>query len=41
MKSKSILLRDFTWSKPEKNLANQVTEIQFTFETVKESDIPK
>lgn len=41
MKSKSILLRDFTWSKPEKNFANQVTESQFTFETAKESDIPK
>lgn len=36
LKRKSILLRDFTWSKPEENLPNQVTESQFTFETAKE-----
>ena len=37
LKSKSILLRDFVWSKPdEENLPKQVTESQFTFKAVKE-----
>ena len=40
LKSKSIALRDFVWSKPAKeNLPSQVTESQFTFKDVKESDI--
>ena len=40
LKSKSIVLRDFVWSKPaEENLPNQVTESQFTFKVVKESEI--
>ena len=39
LKSKSILLCDFTRSKPEENRPNQVTESQFFFETAKESDI--
>ena len=40
LKSKSIILRDFVWSKPAKeNLPSQVTESQFTFKAVKESDI--
>ena len=37
LKSKSILLRDFVWSKPsEDNLPNQVAESQFTFKAVKQ-----
>ena len=40
LKSKSIALRDFVWSKPAKeNLPSQVTESQFTFKDMKESDI--
>lgn len=40
LKSKSIVLHDFVWSKPAKeNLPSQVTESQFTFKAVKESDI--
>ena len=40
MKSKSIVFREFVWSKPaEENLPNQVTEGQFTFKAVKESEI--
>ena len=40
LKSKSIALRDFVWSRPAKeNLPSQVTESQFTFKDVKESDI--
>ena len=40
LKSKSIVLRDFVWSKPaEENLPSKVTESQFTFKAVKESDI--
>ena len=36
------MLRDFVWSKPvEKHLPNQVTENQFTFNAVKESEILK
>ena len=42
LKSKSILLRDFVWRNPaEENLPNQVTESQFTFKAVKESEILK
>ena len=42
LKSKSILLRDFVWSKPaEENLPNQVAESQFTFKAVKELEILK
>ena len=42
LKGKSILPRDFVWSKPaEENLPNQVTESQFTFKPVKESEILK
>ena len=43
LKRKSILLRDFfVWSKPvEEHLPNQVTEKQFTFNAVKESEILK
>ena len=42
LKRKSILLRDFVWSKPvEEHLLNQVTENQFTFNAVKESEILK
>ena len=42
LKRKSILLRDFVWSKPvEEHLPNQVTENQFTFNAVKESEILK
>ena len=42
LKSRSILLREFTWSKPsEGNLPNQVTESQCTFQTAKESYILK
>ena len=42
LKSKSILLRDFVWSKPdEENLLKQVTESQFTFKAVKELEILK
>ena len=42
LKSKSILLRDFAWSKPaEENLPNQVTESQFSFKAVKELEIFK
>ena len=40
LKSKSIVLCDFVCSKPtEENLPSQVTESQFTFKAVKESDI--
>ena len=40
LKSKSIALRHFVWSKPaEENLPNQVTESQFTFKVAKESEI--
>ena len=40
LKSKSIVLHDFVWSKPAKeNLPSQVTESQFTFKAVKESDL--
>ena len=36
------MLRDFVWSKPvEEHLLNQVTENQFTFNAVKESEILK
>ena len=42
LKRKSILLRDFVWSKSaEENLPKQFTESQFTFKVVKESDILK
>ena len=42
LQSKSILLRNFVWSKPaEENLPNQVTESQFTFKPLKESEILK
>ena len=42
MKSKSILLRDFVWSKPaEEHLPNQVTESQFTFKAAKVLEILK
>lgn len=41
LKSKSILLRDFVWSKPAGDLPDQVTESQFTFRAVKESEIFK
>jgi len=42
LKRKSILLREFVWSKPaEGNLPKQFTESQFTFKAVKESDILK
>ena len=42
LKRKKIVLRDFVWSKPvEEHLPNQVTENQFTFNAVKESEILK
>ena len=42
LKSKSILLRDFVWSSPaEENLPIQVTESQFSFKAVKESEVLK
>ena len=42
LKSKSILLRDFVWSNPaEENLPIQVTESQFSFKAVKESEVLK
>ena len=42
LKSKSILLRDFVWSKPvEENLPKQVTESQFTFKALKELETLK
>ena len=42
LKRKSVLPRDFVWSKPvEEHLPNQVTENQFTFIPVKESEIVK
>ena len=42
LKSKSILLRDFVWSNPaEENLSIQVTESQFSFKAVKESEVLK
>ena len=43
LKSKSILLRDFVWSKlaAEENVPNQVTESQFTFKAATELEILK